>query len=245
MADPVEAAGSVELTRRPEGRSSRGLTEPPLPEVVPVEREPLQRDDRHAVVDPAVRHSPHRLVEADRVDEYVLVLLRIAEDPVYAGGIDPAAIDRDEFRAAAGRGKEVADVHEIADVAADLFPCFPARDRFGVFALVDHAGDDLDDPRVESGCHRTDAELLHDNDGVVVRVVGEDGDGAAAVEVLARYDPAPPAAVQAMPQPVAVEAIEPLISRLPVEDFDVILVHGDASCAGRDRAGPGRGSSDP
>src|SRR5690554_2500190 len=151
----------------------------------------------------------------------VLGFVGNAENALQAARIDLAAEQTDAFVAAAGAGVVRADGHEFFHSAAGFLARFPPHDLLRRLAGLDHAGNDLEQPRPTRIFYRTDPELLEQHDVVELGVVEQHAGGVASPEHLPLDVSAHAAAEEAMPQAVLLDLEEPLIRNLSIDDLDV------------------------
>jgi hypothetical protein len=103
---------------------------------------------------------------------------------------------------------------------------FAARHLFLPLALVDDAGDRLEQPGVARRLERAGAELLDQHDLVADRVVRQHGGGMTAHEDLAHQFRTEAARELPVPQPVAHHAKMAVEDHRAIEDLDPWIRHG-------------------
>ncbi len=202
-----------------------GPSDPVLAQPVAVEGEPEQRDHRVSGDDAAVLGHGDGLVGGEREDADILTFAVHAMEPAGLRGVDLTDKDVDLLGHDARRRQEAHDVGEPPERETGLLDTFAAHSRLGVFAVVDDAGDGFQEPRRIGGRHGGDAELLDQDDPVVVGIVRQDGGGMAALEHLAHQGLAPTAGIEGVAQAPAVEPVVTLIAGLDVQHLVSLVVH--------------------
>ena len=122
----------------------------------------------------------------------------------------------------------------MRDFASGFLHRLAARHRFRRLAVVDDAGDDLDEPRrertgqcrLEAGDERPHPKLLDEDEQVAVGIVQHHAGGVAPLEDLALERRPPAAVVEAVAQPVAIDAEITGVGFLPAGHFHVVGRHG-------------------
>lgn len=199
-----------------------------------VELEPLDGDYGHGVVDLAGFDGGDEVVVGD--DDYfdVFVFFVEAVDASGGAGIHTAAEQGDVFVADAGAVVVVADLYDAHGLDAGFLVAFAVGYLEGVFAFVDHAGDQFEHPGAAGFVDHADAELAHEHGFAAYGIVQQQADAAGADDEFAAKRLAVAAGEKAVAQDQLIDADVAGVQWLAREDLDLfpaklwmqIIAHG-------------------
>lgn len=185
--------------------------------------EPLDGDDGHGVVDLAGFDGGDEVVVGDDDYFYVFVFFVEAVDAFGGAGVDAAAEQGDAFVADAGAVVVVADLYDAHGLDAGFLAAFAVGDLEGVFAFVDHAGDQFEHPGAAGFVDHADAELAHEYGFAALGIVQQHADAAGADDEFAAKRLAVAAGEKAVAQDQLIDADVAGVQRLAREDLNVLV----------------------
>lgn len=187
-----------------------------------MELEPLDGDDGHGVVDQAVFDGGDEFVVGDDDDFYVFVFFVEAVDASGGAGVHAAAEQGDAFVADAGAVVVVADSHDVHGFDAGFLAAFAVGDLEGIFAFVDHAGDQFEHPGAARLVDHADAELAREHGFAALGIVQQHADAAGANDEFAAERLAVVAREKAVAQDQLIDADVAGVQRLARDDLYVL-----------------------
>lgn len=188
-----------------------------------VELEPLDGDYGHGVVDLAGFDGGDEVVVGDDDYFYVFVFFVEAVDASGGAGVDAAAEQGDVFVADAGAVVVVADLYDVYGFDAGFLAAFAVGYLEGVFAFVDHAGDQFEHPGAAGFVDHADAELAHEHGFAARGIVQQQADAAGADDEFAAERLAVAAGEKAVAQDQLIDADITGVQWFAREDLYVLV----------------------
>lgn len=186
-----------------------------------MELEPLDGDDGHGVVDLAVVDGGDEVVVRDGDDFYVFVFFVEAVEASGGAGVHLAAEKADVFVANAGAVVVVADSYDVHGFDAGFLAAFAVGYLEGVFAFVDHAGNQFEHPGAAGFVDHAYAELAHEHGFAARGIVKQHADAAGADYEFAAERLAVAAGEKAVAQDQLIDADVAGMQRLAREHLDL------------------------